>query len=117
MPRMKRKSVGKSDAKRKSPKIAINPIVAGVAGAAVGASVGVAASAALSTEKHRKKVGDAINTVRKQAMQVMENMNAQESIEEGKIAAKKVMKDTTKRIRERMGSAKSSTGRSHTAHA
>lgn len=113
----KTKTVSKNNDSSQKAKIAINPIVAGVAGAAVGASVGVAASAALSTEKNRKKVGEAINTVRKQAMQVMENMNAQESIEEGKNAAKKVMRNTTKRIGERMGGTKMPNGRSNTAHA
>lgn len=51
----------------------INPIVAG---AAVGASVGVAASAALSNEDNRKKVGDVINTVRKQAVRVTTGSHA-----------------------------------------
>lgn len=117
MPKSKTKLNGKNNMSKRAPKIAINPIVAGVAGAAVGAGVGVAASAALSTEKNRKKVGDAINTVRKKAMQVMESMDTEQSLEEGKQAAKKVMRNTTKRIGERIGSTKSMNGRSHIVHA
>ncbi len=114
----KKKTDGKKSAYRgmASGKGVINPIVAGVAGAAVGASVGVAASAALSNKDNRKKVSEVINTVRKQAVQVMENMNAQGNIEEGKKVAKKVIGDTTKKIGKKMSNEKPVATRSH-AHA
>lgn len=115
MPRKAMKTHSKSKAPSKDGKMSINPIVAGVTGAAVGAGVGVAASAALSNVKNRKKVGEALNNVRKQAMQVMENIGTKENIEEGKEVARKVLKNTTKRI----GTTRTRkmNGRSQAAHA
>lgn len=99
--------------KTKSEQV-VNPIIAGVTGAAVGAGVGVVASAAINDESNRKKMGEALDTVRKQAMKVMDNMNTQDNIQEGKKAAKKMINNATKKIEST--SKKAMNGRSH-AHA
>lgn len=76
----------------------INPIVAGMTGAAFGASVGVATSTVLNNEDNRRKVGKAIDTVRKQAMNMMDNMNNSQNMQDGRKAAKRVTHRATKKL-------------------
>ncbi len=116
MPSKKKMSSQKNaHSKKTNGKSVISPIVAGVTGAAVGAGVGVVASAALNDEKNRKKVGEALQVVRDQAIRVMDTMNTKENIETGKRAAKKMIDNSTKKIEH--STRKAINGRRQHAHA
>ena len=79
----------------------INPIAAGMAGAAAGAVMGagvaVVTSAAMKNPNTRKQVDKVVNTVKKQASQYMDQLK-NENIKEGKKAVANIAGKAKKSI-------------------
>ena len=74
----------------------INPLAAGLVGAAVGAGVAVVASVAMSDANTRKKVGKAVLQVKKQAAEYVKNLDSKKSIVEGKKVVKRLISSPVK---------------------
>ena len=84
--------------------VGVNPIVAGIAGAAVGAGIAVAATNAMKDEKTRERVKDVFDTVKGKAMDYVESVKETVADEGEMIKAK--TKDGTKAASKMVAAAK-----------
>jgi len=86
---------------QRNKKNAIGVLAAGVAGAVALAGVAVAATAVLQDEKNRKKVKDALLTMKDQAKDYVETFKTDPHTKEAVKTLKKVSTETKKVVKEK----------------
>jgi hypothetical protein len=81
----------------------VNPIIAGIAGAAVGVGIAVAATSVMKDEKTRKKVKDALDTVKGHALDYVDSVKTQMAGEKEILEIK--AKEARKKVKKTVASA------------